>query len=343
MAGLLWHVMREATPQARLLTMFQHASKPASIAEKVGFGARLSQIQVAGRTDWVLFSHLGLAQVQNLLPSFARRRYAVFLHGIEAWNTLSRAETRALANADLRIANSAYTARRVVAAHPAIGPVEPCPLALLPRASTATARARTLSPDLQNLGTRVVLLVGRMSAAERYKGHDEMLDAWPAVVSTVPDAHLVIVGDGDDGPRLRAKGAGSVASHSITFCGFLDEGQLQALYSAASVFALPSRGEGFGLVYLEAMSHALPCVGSVHDAAAEVINDGETGRLVDPLKPTALAEALVALLRDDAMRRRMGEAGRARLHAEFSFERFRNRLLHLLPAIEGRSGTRSQP
>jgi phosphatidylinositol alpha-1,6-mannosyltransferase len=103
-----------------------------------------------------------------------------------------------------------------------------------------------------------------MSADERYKGHDQILDAWPVVRSRIPDARLVIVGDGDDAPRLRAKAASLGLAASVLFTGFVTEAQLAALYQKASVFAMPSREEGFGLVYLEAMARGVPCIGSIH-------------------------------------------------------------------------------
>ena len=97
---------------------------------------------------------------------------------------------------------------------------------------------------------------------------------------------------------------------------------LEECYSRAAIFALPSRGEGFGLVYLEAMAHRLPCVGSVHDAAREIICDSVTGRLVDQDNPDQLSAAIIGLLSDASLRQRMGLAAYRRLEDEYSFDRF---------------------
>src|SRR6185436_2909145 len=140
-------------------------------------------------------------------------------------------------------------------------------------------------------------------------------------VAHVPDAQLLIVGSGDDRQRLEQRAAGSSVALSIIFTGFVDDSALHALYERAAVFALPSRGEGFGLVYLEAMAHRLPCVGSTHDAAGEVILDGQTGRLVEQDDLSAMASAISSLLQDEAERRRMGLAGQERLSNVFSFDR----------------------
>ena len=109
---------------------------------------------------------------------------------------------------------------------------------------------------------------------------------------------------------------------------------MRGLYGQAAVFALPSRGEGFGLVYLEAMAAGLPCIGSTDDAAVDVIEDGRTGLLVRQDDVTALAGAVSRLLSDEALRRRMGEAGRARQQSVFSYANFRDRTLGLLAPFE---------
>src|SRR5262249_23128430 len=137
-------------------------------------------------------------------------------------------------------------------------------------------------------------------------------------------------GSGDDVERLRTKALAGIAANNIQFTGFVAPEELDALYRSAALFALPSRGEGFGLVYLEAMTHRLPCIGSVHDAAVEVIVDGETGRLVDQNAPEGLAAAISGLLIDVDLRHRMGEAGWQRVTNEFSYERFKDRFLGLL-------------
>jgi phosphatidylinositol alpha-1,6-mannosyltransferase len=231
---------------------------------------------------------------------------------------------RVLDGAALRVANSHFTARRVAEAHPGIGPIAVCPLALPPDSGRASGPA---AGDISGIGPHAVILVARMISAERYKGHDELLEAWPAVVAQVPDAQLVFVGSGDDTDRLRAKAATLGIGSSVLLTGFVSAERLRALYERAAMCAMPSRGEGFGLVYLEAMSYGLPCIGSVHDAAGEIIDDGVTGMLVDQTDTGMLSESIVHLLQDEGLRRTMGAEGQRRLQREFSYEQFSRRLL----------------
>ena len=305
-----------------------------SFVDRLRFGAGLAWRQAFGGADWILYSHLAVAQVQGFVPLPVRRPYAVFLHGIEVWDAVPTAGQKILAGAALRLSNSRFTARRVAAALPHIGPIEACPLALPRRSGSAPA-----SPDLPfDLGPHAVIVVGRMLVGERYKGHDEVLAAWPEVKRRVPDARLVFVGGGDDGVRLREKASTLGIAEDLTLTGFVSAGDVMRMYERAALLAMPSRGEGFGLVYLEAMSHRLPCIGSIHDAAGEVIEDGVTGFLVDQADIPALADRISTLLLDDGRRKEMGASGYARLEQHFTYKQFADRLVPHLQASFGRSG-----
>ena len=305
--------------------------------DRLRFGAGLAAAQALGECRWIFYSHLRIARVQAFIPPPLRRPYAVFLHGIEAWRPLSALERRVLEGATLLVANSAYTARRVAQAHPWIGPIAACPLALAPVDQRRFAiDEKAADAEAPRLGSHAVLVVARMSAAERYKGHDELLDAWPAVLARIPDAQLIFVGDGDDADRLKARARQVPSPESVIFTGFVSDAVLDRLYRRASVFAMPSRDEGLGLVYLEAMAHGLACIGSVHDAATEVIEDGVTGYLVDQADTARLAERLGTLLLDDALRLEMGARGLARWQRRFAYDQFRECLLSLVLDAFGR-------
>ena len=335
-ARLMWRALRARWEGARLTTLVDGVRCLPSFGDKARFALTLAGDQVLRRADGVIFDHLALARVEAGIPSRLRVPYAVFVHGVEVWRPLSRRERRVLAGAQVRMANSHYTANRTMEMHPDIGEVAACPLALsdVPHCVDDAAGV-TAASGLPPLGSHVVLIVGRMSASERYKGHDQLLAAWPAVLAAVPDAQLVVVGQGDDQPRLRRAAARVAGGARIVFTGFVDDDVLDALYRQAAVFALPSRGEGFGLVYLEAMARRVPCIGSVHDAAREVIVDGQTGTLVDQDRNGDLAEAIVALLRDETLRRRMGDAGYRRVVETFGFDRFADRLCGLVAGLGG--------
>jgi phosphatidylinositol alpha-1,6-mannosyltransferase len=314
------------------VTMFDGRARRPDLKAKVSFAVRLAGHLFADRPRWTLFSHLGLMRAMRLVPPRLRQPYSVFLHGTEVWKPLRPADRLLLQGAALRLANSAYTARQATAANPEIGTVVPCPLALPERCGTAPSRPPELPRPFDSPGNVVVLIVGAMRSDERYKGHDQLIAAWPAVTAAVPGAQLAIVGDGDDRLRLQTLADRSGAGGSIQFPGFVSDAVLTACYERAALFAMPSRGEGFGLVYIEAMAHRLACIGSKQDAASEVIQDGVTGILVDQHDVAATATAIVSLLRNPDRRRSMGAAGQARVGHEFSTAAFRSRLHAALDA-----------
>lgn len=303
-------------------------SQPVALRTRVQFFAKLARLQSLRRVNWVVFTHVGIARAQLKVPRQFRRPYAVFLHGIESWSATLDADRRAaLRGARVRIAISPHTARRVAAAHPDLPAIETCLLALLP---DDEAPDRIPADVRVDYGPHAVVIVGRMSSTERYKGHDPLILAWPRVLAEVPNASLVIVGRGDDVERLRTKAAALGLGRSVHFPGFLPDVAVRAVMRNAAVFAMPSRGEGFGLVYLQAMRAGLPCLGSRDDAASDVIVDGDTGILVPRQDTDAIAGALARLLTDESMRRRMGEAGRRRFEGVFTYPRFRARLAGVL-------------
>lgn len=161
-----------------------------------------------------------------------------------------------------------------------------------------------------------ILTVARLT--DRYKGFDVMLRALPLVRSRIPGARWVLVGDGGLRPELEAAADAAGLRDACLFTGTVTDAQRDAHFQRAHVFAMPSRvpadggGEGYGLVYLEAGARGLPCVAGDAGAVAEVVVDGETGRLVDAHDHVALADALVELLADPDRAARLGAAGRER-------------------------------
>jgi phosphatidyl-myo-inositol dimannoside synthase len=314
------------------------ARRPGAItlAERARFVARIAEAQLLRRVRFVLYNHPGIASAHRALPRPLRTPYGVFVHGIEVWGEpLPEARTRVLREAALRVSNSHFTARRVMELYPDVGDVVACPLALAPDAGATDDVDRAL---LARIADRSVLIAGRMSASERYKGHDELLSAWPVVRAAVPDAQLVVVGGGDDAERLmgRARELG-FDDTAVLFGGRVSDATLDALFARSRAFAMPSRGEGFGIVYLQAMRAGKPCIGSTDDAAGDVIVDGETGFLVPQSDLRALAGALTRLLHDDELAERLGRAGRLRYEREFTYARFVDRLSAALNARRART------
>lgn len=179
----------------------------------------------------------------------------------------------------------------------------------------------------------VVVCVSRMVPR---KGQDTLIRAWPLVREQVPDAALLLVGDGPYAGRLRAQAA---HDGSIVFTGPVPAADLAAHYRAGDVFAMPCRTrrggldvEGLGIVYLEASACGLPVVGGDSGGAPDAILQGESGYVVGGRDTTALAARLTELLTDPARARAMGEKGRAWTEREWSWDQVAARLRAILQA-----------
>jgi phosphatidylinositol alpha-1,6-mannosyltransferase len=175
-----------------------------------------------------------------------------------------------------------------------------------------------------------VLMLSRLLRSEDYKGHREMIAAWPLVLERIPNAQLWIAGDGDLRADLeqmaQARGLGS----RVRFWGWVSEERKQELLGHCRCLALPSRGEGFGLVYLEAMRLGRPCLVSTLDAGREVVNPPEAGLAADPRDPHALADAICRLLAPGPEWARWSLQARRRYESYFTARHFQERLVQAL-------------
>jgi phosphatidyl-myo-inositol dimannoside synthase len=268
----------------------------------------------------VLVWHIRLLK---LLPFFRRLRakVALFLHGTEAWARQDRLTQLLLRRVDLFLSSSDYTWRRFAGANPRF--------AQAPQRTTHLGIGTPLpgpAPDPAVEGPPSALMVGRLASVDDYKGHREVIGAWPGVVERVPGAELWIAGEGDLRGDLQRLAAARGVAGRVRFWGRVTEAQKEALLARARCLALPSRGEGFGLVYLEAMRLGRPCLVSTADAGREVVAPPGAGLAADPADPGALAGALGRLLTGGPEWAAWSAAARARYEARFTARHFQERL-----------------
>ncbi len=155
---------------------------------------------------------------------------------------------------------------------------------------------------------------------EPEKGQRHLIDAMPAILRAVPETWLAVVGEGSEADALRARPrrSGRRSRERIMFTGRRDD--VSALTADLTLAVLPSLREAQGISLIEAMARGVPVVASAVGGIPEVVTDGVDGRLVPPGDPAALADAIVELLRDPALRHRLGEAGRRTVADRFSID-----------------------
>lgn len=291
----------------------------------------------------VIALHPHLAPIVSLMRVRAPQlRSIVFSHGVEVWQPLGWPRGAALRRADVLLAPSADTVQRLVSAQ-RISPdkVRRLPWGLDPEFEACVASADSVAlPAEFPKGKRIILAVGRWDAAERYKGADTLIEALPRVRKSVPEAVLVLVGDGDDRPRLERLARDLNAFESVFFLRGLPPEQHAACYTASEAFALPSSGEGFGMVFLEAMASGKPVIGGAHAGILDIVEDGRTGLLVPHGDAERLAHAIEFILKNPSRACEMGAAGRERIASAFSFTQFQTGLAKVLSDVLAQ-GTRT--
>ena len=276
----------------------------------------------------VFAAHPHLAPIAAAMKFLTRETQVIIgTHGIEVWQPLTPLRRKALCGADVILAPSSDTARKLTS----IQGVPAENIRLLPWPLDPDFLALANSPGCLPLPPqfprgKVVLSVARWAANERYKGADLLIQAVSELALEFPDLHLVLVGAGDDLPRLQKLALASRVPGNIHFISGLSRRELAGCYGGCDVFALPSTGEGFGLVFLEAMAFGKPVIGTALGGIPDIVEDGVNGILVQPSNPSSLSSALRSLLSGNDLRLRMGWRGAEVVRERHSFEHFKANL-----------------
>ena len=250
------------------------------------------------RPDLIIVGHANFSPLAAWIHRLLGVPFWVIAHGIEVWGEHGRRRAKSLRRARRILAVSGFTRDRLVRDQG----VDFSKVALLPN-SFDPERFRPEPKDLSLLvrlrlspDQRIILTICRLADAERYKGYDQILEAMPAILRTVPDAHYILAGDGQDADRVRRLVATLGLEQHVTLAGLVPDEEIVAYYNLCDVFAMPSRREGFGIVYLEALACGKPVLAGNEDGSREALCDGRLGVLVDPNSTADIANSLVAIL-----------------------------------------------
>lgn len=294
---------------------------------KIAFMKRVLALALrGGRIELVVCGHLHLLPAAWLLARLRGARLALIVHGIEAWvptrHALANWLTRSV---DTFIAVSHYSAERF--ARWSKAPLDQ--VSILPNCVDLSRfypqpRDTILVERYGLQSSRVLLTVGRLSPSERYKGFDEVIEAVPQLIKEFPTLKYLIVGDGADRGRLEAKAKALGIYDRVIFAGRISESEKVAHYNLADAFVMPSFGEGFGIVLIEAAACGVPVIGSQADGSREALLDGRLGRLIDPKQMNELLEAVAVVLKAGSRQER-NEA-----IATFDVDHFRARVTEWL-------------
>jgi glycosyltransferase involved in cell wall biosynthesis len=248
--------------------------------------------------DLILMTHLNFAVAAHWLKRWMGVPYWCVVHGIEAWDIHHQGRIAALKEADRVLAVSHHTKDRL------LQQVQLAPERVRILSNTVDANRFRPGPKPLHLLSRhglsvsrkIMLTVARLVGAERYKGYDTILHALPAIRRSVPEVHYILAGEGPDRPRVEELVQDLGLHDCVTLTGFVPDAELVDYYNLCDVFAMPSKGEGFGIVYLEAMACGKPVLAGNKDGSVDALRGGEFGVLIDPDSIEEIASALIQLL-----------------------------------------------
>lgn len=303
----------------------------------LAFAVNLFFYGILHRPNLIIATHLNFSVVAYWLNQLLGIPYWAVAHGVDAWDITDKNLIRALKHADQIVAVSNYTRERLINEHA----FEPDRVVLLP--NTFDASRFQIAPKPANLLSqynltaqhKIILTVARLDSVEQYKGYDQIIRALPIICQKIPDVKYLLVGKGDDRSRIETLIEQLELQGDVILAGFVPDSELVAHYNLCDIFAMPSKGEGFGIVYLEALACGKPAIGGNQDGAIDALCDGELGVLVNPDDVGELAETVIKLLNNTYQHSTLYSPSllREKVIEIFGFDQFKATLLSLLQSL----------
>lgn len=292
------------------------------------------------RPSHVFCGHVNLAPLVGILCQPLGIPYTVMTHGKEVWQALPTLTKSSLQKAAHIWTVSRYT-RQVACA---VNNLDSNKVKLLPCAVngnnfTPGTKSIALLERYNLTGAKVLMTVARLWSGDIYKGVDVTIQALPQITEVFPEVKYLVIGRGDDQPRLAKLAQDLGVGDRVIFAGFVPTEELVEHYRLADAYVMPST-EGFGIVYLEAMACGVPVLSGDADGSAEPLQDGKLGWRVPHRDPNAVAKACIEILKGDDQRCD-GEWLREQAIALFGIETFQQRLKQqLLSCVNKLGGSR---
>ncbi|QLE40419.1 glycosyltransferase family 4 protein [Nostoc sp. C052] len=269
---------------------------------RLQMAAALLKCLLQSRPQQVFCGHINLAVLVQTLCQPLGIPYTVLTYGKEVWEPLKNQERRALTSAVGIWTISRYSRDRACAAN-SLNPktVQMMPCAIDGDKFTPGSKQPELIQKYSLTGAKVLMTVARLWSGDIYKGVDVTIRALPQIAQVFPEVKYLVIGRGDDQPRLAQLAKDLGVSDRVIFAGFVATEELMEHYRLADAYIMPSQ-EGFGIVYLEAMACGVPVLSGDNDGSADPLQDGKLGWRVPHRSPDAVATACIEMLQGDDQR-----------------------------------------
>jgi len=250
------------------------------------------------RPNLIICGHINFSPLALQIFNLLKIPYWVIVHGIDAWDIKEASKISALKAAEKILSVSEYTSNHILIDQE--NSLENIHIL----SNTFNASQFIIQSKPQYLLARyqldknqhIILTVARLAGGDRYKGYDQIIQSLPIIRQQIPNIHYLLVGKGNDRDRVEAIIDSTNVRDCVTLTGFVSDEELADHYNLCDVFAMPSKGEGFGIVYLEALACGKPTIGGNQDGAIDALCHGKLGALVDPDDIQELAETIISIL-----------------------------------------------
>lgn len=301
--------------------------------------AVMHAVRSAMRSDVFIIGHIHLALAAVLAKKLKPSLRVIFItHGVEVWRKPSKMQQMGLEVADTVLAVSLFTknqlvhytgirAEKIKIFHNTLDPFFQVPKAF--HKPAYLQQRYGLSGSEQ-----VVMTLARLSSTEKYKGYDKVLEAVALLKQRQPLVKYMIAGKYDEAEFARITGIAEQLgiTDDVILTGFIKDEEITDHYLLGDVFIMPSKKEGFGIVFLEAMACGLPVIGGNQDGTADALKGGELGQMVNVDDVEEMAAAIEAALHnkaDDGARRHLQE----KIMENFGFDRYSKRLAGITTVV----------
>ena len=290
-----------------------------------------AMVRKALKFDTVILSHINLLPIAWLLKKISPKKKVILLaHGIEIWYPLSKRKKNMLSCCDAIFCVSNYTAQTIIKEH-GLAPqkckvLNNCldPFMPLPQENVNTDELRKkygFSPT-----DKILFTLARLSESEKYKGYDKVITALQELND--PTIKYIIAGKADAGElaSLKEKIKAAGVEKQVVLAGFIADEELAAHFYLADVYIMPSTGEGFGVVYLEAMYYGLPVIAGNVDGSVDALDKGNLGLLINPNDNNAIQNAIKQIIEQPLNY----QPDQIRLQELFGYETYKEKLSLML-------------
>lgn len=270
--------------------------KSGNLMSKVLFAGKVLVKSLLFRPNIVFCSHINFSSVCYFLKIFFNKEYIIITHGIDVWDIKDIYKIKALKLAKLVISVSNFTADKLESQIQGISRK----IFLLPNVVDGKKFYIKGKPknciDKYNLENSKVIFTFSSANTENYKGHERVIEALPAIIKKIPNVKFLLLGGRSKDRINELIKKLNLEKYIITVFDYVPFDQLLDFYNLCDVFVMPSKGEGFGIAFLEALACGKPVIAGNVDGSVDAVLRGKTGILVNPNSINEIGNAIVSVL-----------------------------------------------